>query len=662
MMTPSLLLGASILFWGWQTHLLFLALPLAVVVEGARFVRTKWNFTLQDFNRISDLCSVFFLISAVYPYFSDDSNLTILVALQLLPLTLSPLVISQFYSTSKKIDVSSLFMIFRRFKNKGTGENQRALNLSYPYFSVCILSASIANSESSGFFLGFALLTAWALFSSRPKRVSLFLWGVILIFIFSAGFVGQRGLRQLQVVVEKVTTEWFFKYFTKGDFDPYSRVTAIGDIGHLKMSDRIVFRVGAEDPNDVPGLLYEASYNVYMDSSWYASKYVFEEVAPEDDMISWLFPPCPETVDKISVYDYLEKGRGVLKLPPGVCRIENLPVGVLKKNRYGVIKVDKGQGFVNYHISFDNKGALFDRPFERDLLVPPSEKDGILLFMKEMALQTSSTSEILKTLNNHFYSNFKYSLQLKHDNKKQTPLTDFLLNRKEGHCEYFASATVLILRAAGIPARYMTGYSVQEFSPLGNCYVVRARHAHAWALAYVNGKWIDFDTTPPSWMNIENDDASMWESLIDIFSWGRFYFSRFKSLLSDDRVKDYLAWLLIPLVLFLVKRTFYNKNISSIKNRKDELERDLPVAGNASEFYRIENVITEMGYERYKGETFSDWLMRIKTGMPHDIEIEPLYAMLDIHYRLRFDPKGRGIKQQGQLLYLVEKWLGKNRP
>src|SRR5207247_2054170 len=78
-------------------------------------------------------------------------------------------------------------------------------------------------------------------------------------------------------------------------------------------------------------------------------------------------------------------------------------------------------------------------------------------------------------------------------------LGEFLQTTRAGHCEYFASATVLLLRAAGVPARYAVGFSVQEWSRLERRWIVRARHAHSWALAYVDGAWREGDTTPPLW-------------------------------------------------------------------------------------------------------------------------------------------------------------------
>ena len=61
-------------------------------------------------------------------------------------------------------------------------------------------------------------------------------------------------------------------------------------------------------------------------------------------------------------------------------------------------------------------------------------------------------------------------------------MSRFLLRTRSGHCEYFATATVLLLRQLGIPARYAVGYAVHEAT--GRKYVVRQRDAHAWCLVW----------------------------------------------------------------------------------------------------------------------------------------------------------------------------------
>ena len=74
------------------------------------------------------------------------------------------------------------------------------------------------------------------------------------------------------------------------------------------------------------------------------------------------------------------------------------------------------------------------------------------------------------------------------------PVEDFLFNTREGHCEYFAAAMVILLRYAGVPARVVNGFKVHEWNPLGGYHVVRQSDAHSWVEAYLRpGGWRTFD-------------------------------------------------------------------------------------------------------------------------------------------------------------------------
>ncbi|MFL5307250.1 MAG: DUF3488 and DUF4129 domain-containing transglutaminase family protein [Polyangia bacterium] len=82
--------------------------------------------------------------------------------------------------------------------------------------------------------------------------------------------------------------------------------------------------------------------------------------------------------------------------------------------------------------------------------------------------------------------------------KGTDPVSNFLFAAPEGHCEYFASAAVLLLRAAGIPARYVTGFRGGEWNALGHYVAVRGDRAHAWAEAFLpDAGWVRVDATPP---------------------------------------------------------------------------------------------------------------------------------------------------------------------
>jgi transglutaminase-like putative cysteine protease len=72
---------------------------------------------------------------------------------------------------------------------------------------------------------------------------------------------------------------------------------------------------------------------------------------------------------------------------------------------------------------------------------------------------------------------------------------DFLFDTRRGFCEHYAGAFVFLLRAAGIPARVVTGYQGGEINPDGDYLIVRDSDAHAWAEALLDGVWQRFDPT-----------------------------------------------------------------------------------------------------------------------------------------------------------------------
>jgi transglutaminase-like putative cysteine protease len=71
----------------------------------------------------------------------------------------------------------------------------------------------------------------------------------------------------------------------------------------------------------------------------------------------------------------------------------------------------------------------------------------------------------------------------------------FLFETRRGFCEHYAGAFVVMLRAAGIPARVVTGYQGGTINPNGNYLIVRQSDAHAWAEALVDGQWLRLDPT-----------------------------------------------------------------------------------------------------------------------------------------------------------------------
>ncbi|WP_020168000.1 MULTISPECIES: transglutaminase TgpA family protein [Methylotenera] len=78
----------------------------------------------------------------------------------------------------------------------------------------------------------------------------------------------------------------------------------------------------------------------------------------------------------------------------------------------------------------------------------------------------------------------------------KNPVDDFLFNTKRGFCEHYATSFVYLMRAAGVPARIVTGYQGGEFNPNGDYLIVRQSDAHAWAEVWLVDKgWVRIDPT-----------------------------------------------------------------------------------------------------------------------------------------------------------------------
>ncbi len=129
---------------------------------------------------------------------------------------------------------------------------------------------------------------------------------------------------------------------------------------------------------------------------------------------------------------------------------------------------------------------------------PPSLAPRIPRLAAQITASALTSYDKAVALENYLKSHYAYTLQLPRQ-QVADPLADFLFVRKQGHCEYFASAMAVMLRTLRIPSRVVNGFISDEFNDLTGNYVVRAKDAHAWVEAYFPGYgWVTFDPTPGS--------------------------------------------------------------------------------------------------------------------------------------------------------------------
>ena len=94
-------------------------------------------------------------------------------------------------------------------------------------------------------------------------------------------------------------------------------------------------------------------------------------------------------------------------------------------------------------------------------------------------------------------SNYVYNLGVPPVPKEEDVVTHFLLTAREGYCDLFASAMVVMCRSVGIPARLATGFATGTYDEGARAYIVREMDAHAWVEIYFpRVGWVQFDPTP----------------------------------------------------------------------------------------------------------------------------------------------------------------------
>ena len=685
--TQPFLLMAALLFWGWQSDYLVFGAVMGAVLESARFIKVRWDLSDMDFRRIVNLCTLFTLATMLYVFITAQetgrgSNGSFAIAghtveisrlraftafLQWQPIFLFVFVAAQAFSTREKIPLTAISLISRwRSRNnqrQGDAPAGFSVNVARPYFIVCLFSAGVhANAGTSSYFWGQGVLLPWALWPLRSRRFGISVWLCLIMVVVGIGFGGQYAMRRAQHLLEANDATWMAS-FLRQKTDASHGITSIGEIGKLKLSARIVIRLTPKDGRSPPTYLREASYRNYRSQHWYGggARSDFGEVSHDFNSNNWNLLPVTTNALAVNIACYADghsQDTGdpllLLPLPTGSRRLENLSALTIKKNNTGAVLATGRRSLMVFDALY-GPGETIDSPPNTnwDCFVPTNETMALDRVISEMKISGKDEPHKLLAVQQFFSDKFVYCTWLGPDKpagKYETPLGRFLLDSRSGHCEYFATATVLLLRELGIPARYAVGYYVHEIS--GQGFVVRERDGHAWCLVWDQRAklWKDFDTTPESWVATEGGRASFLQWFSDFWSLVRFEIAGFKLWPNRTRPRQYILWTLIPLVaLLLYQIAFRCARKRKLEKQNVNTSPAISYPGLDSEFYMLESKLAEPGLPRQPGEALSDWLSRAlaEPGLA-DLRA-PLQQLLRLHYRYRFDPHGLSGKEREAL-------------
>ncbi len=267
-----------------------------------------------------------------------------------------------------------------------------------------------------------------------------------------------------------------------------------GDIGHLVTTDEIAFRVTYAGNAPPPDRSYWRGpvFESFDGRTWRQSAdYVTGNVA---GLSSRALEPMGTGVEyEVTLEPNRQKWLFTLDMPvqvPADARISRAGF-VLAKKEVTERRLYAASSVLNYRL----QSALPESERQRNLQLPAQRNPRTRNQAQAWRSQGLTDQQIVnKALQRFRQEPFTYTLQpptLGIDS-----IDEFLFDTQRGFCEHFASSFAYQMRAAGIPARIVTGYQGGEFNELGGYYILRQSDAHAWTEVWLQGQgWLRIDPT-----------------------------------------------------------------------------------------------------------------------------------------------------------------------
>ena len=308
----------------------------------------------------------------------------------------------------------------------------------------------------------------------------------------------------------------------------FSDEMSLDSIGTIRTSREVAMRLIYETPPP-PGheMRYKgATYDIYQGRNWRRSPTSAAGVRLGGDGLYYPVDGHPRSW--VHIWSEIRGARSLL-LPVEAVAVEMPGRRVMVDQGGAMFLPAPPNGTLNYRVGMElepTSGAVVPADWSDSGALSLT---GVTAGMTDLAVEVMGSGqprEKVERLESWFVDEFGYTLDFMGAGGSE-PLENFLFRQRQGHCELFASAMVLMLRSQGIPARVATGFLGAEYNPLEKYYIVRQSNAHAWVEVYLEAEgWTIFDPTPPAGRP-GGEESGLWQlasQLYDtvVFRWDRY--------------------------------------------------------------------------------------------------------------------------------------------
>lgn len=321
-----------------------------------------------------------------------------------------------------------------------------------------------------------------------------------------------------------------------------SEVT-LGQVGEIRRNSTVVMHVRFEDGYTPPSLKWRgAALSEFNNWKWYNTPVKGRPLRPHMGLLKLADDEHLQQSYKRVTYEVVLNSVGGDSIfvagTPEYLRIPSTLVMEMPSGAYRVPYMDRDGFRYVVHAAFGwqpvspHQGAPRLSPASQAALerLPESERNFLLRLppldprVVELAQRITAGAktdvERARAIERYLRNNFRYSLTPL-DHEVEDPLATFLFERRQGHCEYFASAMAVMLRAVWVPSRVATGFQSGSYNSLSGWSVIRASDAHSWVEAWIPGQgWVTYDPTPSD-PNLSGSGPfsklALWSDAIDMF-------------------------------------------------------------------------------------------------------------------------------------------------